>query len=56
LIETTASEIRFVDRNFPHKPGVARIISGSGAKADLAAPTDLNHAEQVSLKVVKVAR
>jgi hypothetical protein len=55
-IESTATEIRFVDRNFPHKPGVVKIITGSGAKAELAAPTDLNHAEQVSLKIVRVAR
>ena len=55
-IETSATEIRFVDRNFPHKPGVVKIISGSGAKAELAEPTDLNHAEQVSLKIVRVAK
>jgi hypothetical protein len=55
-IATTAAEIRFVDRNFPHKPGVAKIVTGRGAKAELAEATDLNHAERVTLKVVRVAR
>ena len=55
-IATTAAEIRFVDRNFPHKPGVVKVLAGSGVKAELAEPMDLNHAERVSLKVVRTGR
>jgi hypothetical protein len=52
---TAAREVVLDDRNFPHKPGLVQVRTGAGVAAELAKPTDLTHAERVSVRLKKVA-
>ncbi len=50
-VAAEAAEILLTDVNFPHKPGHVRVLVGRGVAVELAEPTDLNHAERVSLRI-----
>jgi len=50
-LTTTAAEVLLEDRNFGHKPGLVQVRNGEGLTVTLAKPTDLNHAERVSLRI-----
>lgn len=53
-IDSKSSELWIDDRNFGHKPGVVRIKTGAGLKAELTEPVDLSHAERVPLRLFRV--
>jgi hypothetical protein len=53
-IESSANEILLDDRVFPHKPGLVQVRHGSGVKLEQARPTNLAHAERVSLRITRV--
>jgi hypothetical protein len=55
-ITTSATEVLLEERNFPHKPGLVRILPGDGVKVELARPADLSHADRVSLRVTRVGK
>ena len=55
-IATSAQEILFVDSNFSHKPGQIAIVSGSGLQAKPRTPTDLSHAERVSVAITRTGK
>jgi hypothetical protein len=55
-ISTVERTILFADANFLHKPGQVTILSGPGLKAEPLAPTDLSHAERISVRVTRIGR
>lgn len=50
-LATIAAEVLLEDRNFGHKPGLVLVRNGDGLTVTLAKPTDLTHADRVSLRV-----
>jgi hypothetical protein len=55
-LATTALEVLLEDRNFSHKPGLVLVRNSAGLTVTLARPTDLTHAERVSLRVRREER
>ncbi len=54
-LTTTATEVLLEDRNFGHKPGLIHVRNGEGLRVTLAQPTDLTHADRVSLRIQRTA-
>src|SRR5262249_6426047 len=50
-LDTKAAEVLLEDRNFGHKPGVIQVTNGDGVTVTLTKPTDLTHADRVSLRI-----
>ena len=42
---------RLEDRNFAHKPGVLKILTGPRLKAELPKGADLSHCDQIRLQI-----
>jgi hypothetical protein len=52
-IATNSDVILLEDRNFAHKPGQVRVLTGRGIKTAEAADTDLSHVDRLSIKIVR---
>jgi hypothetical protein len=50
-IATDSDSILLEDRNFAHKPGQVRILTGQGIQAAEAADADLSHIDRLSIKI-----
>jgi hypothetical protein len=50
-IATDSDVILLEDRNFAHKPGQVRILTGQGVQAAEAADADLSHVDRLSIKI-----
>lgn len=52
-LKTDAKHISIRDDNFTYKPGLVRIRHGAGLQVDLSVEADLQHAERVSIRVIR---
>ncbi len=52
-IETDSDVIFLEDRNFAHKPGQVRILTGQGVNVATNAEPDLSHVDRLSFKVMR---
>ena len=52
-LKTDAKQIAIRDDNFIHKPGLVRIRHGTGLQVALSVEADLQHAERVSIRVIR---
>jgi hypothetical protein len=55
-VSTVDRTIFFVDTNFSHKPGQVSVLCGPGLKAEPQTPSNLAHAERISIVVTRQGR
>ena len=50
-IATDETVLLLTDEVFPQKPGVVRVVTGAGVKAEIDGKVDLTHAERVTIRL-----